>query len=120
MRYRGDAFYELGSFMNRIEDAIQAAVIDWVHKTHTNIMITTTGNEKFYKGIIASLGIPDLILFDWQTGRVLFLELKKKRGKLLPSQKTWNQVFDASNVLGWSRDVAYGYEEALRIISGFI
>lgn len=106
--------------MNRIEDAIQSAVIDWVHKTYPHVMITTTGNEKFYKGIIACIGITDLILFDWQTGRVLFLELKKKKGKLLPSQITWNQIFDASNVPAWSRAVAYGYEEALKAISNFI
>lgn len=102
--------------MNRIEDAIQTALIDWIQKNYPYIIVTTTGNEKFYKGIIASLGIPDLILFDMRNGRVLFLELKKKKGKLLPSQIEWNANFDAHHPPSFFRAVAYGFSEAKRII----
>ncbi len=114
--------------MNRVEDAIQTAVIRWVHETYPTLMITTTGNEKFYKGIIACVGITDLILGTPNPDdRELFLELKTKKrknqkdGGLEDSQIKWNESFDlyyANNRR--SRAVAYGYEEAIEIIQKWV
>ena len=108
--------------MNRIEAAISSALIHWVKETYPEIIITATANEKSYKETrqIGSLGIPDLILFDLRDGRVLFLELKKKKGKLLPSQITWNAKFDTCHPPNFSRAVAYGFLEAKRIIKDVI
>lgn len=106
--------------VNRIEAAIQKAVIKYVKDNMPNCIITTTANERSYKETsqIGSLGIPDLILFE--NNRVLFLELKKRTGKLSTSQIKWNKDFDnkfASNI--FTRAVAYGYNEAIEIIDSF-
>ena len=86
-------------------------------------MITATANEKNYKETrqIGSLGITDLLLFH-PKGDVLFLELKKIKGTLLQSQKDWNANFDArfAPTKNYTRAVAYGYNEALKIISDWI
>ncbi len=107
--------------MRRIESAIQSAVIHWVKTTYPAIMIAATANEKNYKETrqIGCVGIPDLLLFD-ESGRVLFLELKKKRGKLLPSQIDWNEAFDKNHPANFSREVAFGYQEAITAIQDWI
>lgn len=108
--------------MNRIENAIQSALILWVKETYPHLIITATANEKNYKETkqIGSPGITDLLLFDMIYGCVLFLELKKKKGKLLPSQIEWNKKFDASLPINFSRAVAYGFLEGKRIITEWI
>ncbi len=100
----------------KVESAIQSAFIHWVKEAYSQIIITSTANEKNYKETrqIGCLGITDLLLFERQ-GYVLFLELKKKKGKLLPSQIAWNEKFDANHPPNFSRAVAYGFEEAKRI-----
>lgn len=65
------------------------------------------------------IGEPDFRLYARRNSilYILFLELKKKDGKLSQSQKTWNEDFDinfaASNT---TRCVAYGFDEAKNII----
>jgi hypothetical protein len=45
------------------------------------------------------------------------LELKKKKGKLLPSQKEFNDIFDEKyKTVNFQRAVAYGFTEAKTII----
>ena len=108
--------------MKRIESAIQAAVIRWVKETYPEVIITATANERSYKETsqIGSLGITDLILFHPVQG-VLFLELKTTKGKLQPSQIEWNITFDSINFnYPCKRDVAYGYNEAINIISAWM
>jgi hypothetical protein len=106
--------------MANIEKVIQSALIRWIHDTYPFLMVTTTGNEKFYKEIIACIGVTDLILFH-RDGHVLFLELKKKSGKLLDSQKDFNAMFDTHfTAKNYSRDVAYGYSHAIDIIQKWL
>lgn len=111
--------------MNKIEEAISNALIHWVHDTYPDTIITTTANEKSYRQSkhIGSVGITDILIFDTRSDvmYVLFLELKKKNGKLLPSQITWNSVFDAKHVASNNmRAVAYGFDEAKRIIAEWL
>lgn len=104
--------------MNRVESVIQSALIHWVKETYPEIIITATANEKNYKETrqIGCLGITDLLLFT-RCGRVLWLELKKKTGKLQPSQIDFNAMFDTHfTAPNYTRAVAYGYEEARIII----
>ena len=52
---------------------------------------------------------------------VFFLELKKKDGKLSPSQITWNERFDAHFACGnVCRDVAYGLQQAKDKFIGWV
>lgn len=104
--------------VNRIESAIQKAVINYVHTEYPKVLITTTANERSYKETaqIGSIGIPDLILFALD-GSVLFLELKKRTGKLSPSQKDW---FAANNNLPHTKEVAYGFAQAREIINNWV
>jgi glutaredoxin-related protein len=94
--------------MKCIENAIQAAVIEWVHIQYPCVLITTTNNEGHYKNTrqIGSLGIPDLILF--HKHYVLFLEIKTIKGKLRQTQKDWFAKFS----LPHSAVVAYGFDQA--------
>lgn len=105
--------------MARIERAIQAAVIRWVQEQLPDLTVVATSNEAHYRdtGQIGSLGVPDLILFK-PDGGVLFLELKRKNGRLLKSQVAWNARYDA---LGFPhpRAVAYGYKQAISEIGKF-
>lgn len=110
--------------VRKIEAAIQAALIYWVKETYPQIMITTTANERSYREInqIGSIGITDLLLFDRRNEIVhcLCLELKKIKGKLLPSQIIWNQSFDKDwKCINFTRAVAHGFNEAKEIISGW-
>jgi hypothetical protein len=101
--------------VRKIEDAIQAAVISWVHEVYPEVLITTTSNEKHYKQtrMVGSLGIPDLILF--YKHHVFFLELKTKTGKLRQTQKNWFASFSFPH----SADVAYGFDEAKQKITAW-
>jgi hypothetical protein len=104
--------------MNRIESVIQASYILWAKETYSFLIITATANEKNYKETrqIGCLGITDILLFH-PKGFVLFLELKKKKGKLLDSQIEFNTDFDKrfSPCPVYSRAVAYGFLEAKRL-----
>lgn len=97
--------------MKRTEHAIQAAVIRWVKEELPSVIICATQNELSYKDIaqIGHIGISDLILFHADR-RVLFLELKQKKGKLSQVQK------DFLSLCYHPCDVAYGFSEAKRII----
>lgn len=114
--------FELG-FMINIERAIQKAIIFWVKKEFPDIIITGTDNENNYKDTasIGCIGISDLLLFD-PRGKVLFLELKKKKGKLLASQIEFNNFFDInfSSCSIYTRAVAYGFDEAKEIILAWV
>lgn len=104
----------------RIEAAIQAALIKWVLEAYPHLLISATANEKSYKETrqIGSIGITDLLLFKrTRIVHILWLELKKKKGKLQPSQVFWNQIFDKNYAASNSkRAVAYGFLEAQEII----
>ena len=103
----------------KIEDAIMRAVIRHVKETYGNkIIIHATRNEslRYDTDMMGEKGITDLLIF--KPDKILFLELKRKNGKLSKDQKIFNAKFDdcfASNIL--SRAVGYGYEESIKIIN---
>lgn len=113
--------------MLKIEAAIQSSLIHWIHARYPEVMVTATQNENSYREReqIGSIGITDLILFKRinelsgeKTLHTLFLELKKTKGKLQPSQIDWNKVYDLQFISSNSRRaVAYGYIHAKEIIS---
>lgn len=109
--------------MNRVESVIQAAVIHKVKTDWPHLMITATANERSYKETrqIGSKGITDLILFH-PNGHVLWCELKKLKGTLLPSQIEWNTDFDLrfAPTPNYTRAVAYGYNQAIEIIARWL
>jgi hypothetical protein len=104
--------------MVRAELTIQNDLIYLVHNTYPQIIITATSNENQRKQRIGSVGIPDLILFH-PSGAVLFLELKTTTGRLSPEQKEWKELFDIHG-FQHSYNVAYGYNEAQKIISDWV
>lgn len=112
--------------MDRVEAAIQGALILWVHQTYgPEIIITATSNEKNYKETrqIGSIGITDLLVFRAHPFCVyiLWLELKKKTGKLRETQIEWNENFDANfSRFNSARAVAYGYNEGRNIIEKWV
>lgn len=107
--------------MIRVESAIQSALIKWIKDNHPHLMVTATQNEKSYQETrqIGSIGITDLLLFKrMDILYVLFLELKKIKGTLKQSQKTWNIEFDTNySAKNAMRAVAYGFLEAKDIIT---
>ena len=108
--------------MANIEKTIQAAIIRWVIETYSDVIITATANERSYRETeqIGSLGIPDLILIHPRRGLFL-LELKRKKGKLQPSQIEWNTNFDLITFdYPCQRAVAYGYTEAQGVIMDWL
>lgn len=85
--------------------------------------IASNGNENSRQFVDMGMDVGDTDLRLSYRGSnniytMLYLELKKKKGKLLPSQIEWNEDFDRNYVSSnCQRAVAYGYEEAQRIIA---
>jgi len=96
-----------------------------VCQTGRKIKVAANFNEhaREHKAMGMDVGSPDLRLSYRLNGdyRVLYLELKKKKGKLSPDQIEWNADFDA-NFASWNcqRAVAYGYEQAIEIINSWL
>lgn len=87
-----------------------------------SLRISKSGNENahYHKNEGVDTGEPDLWVYVNYKNvcYVLRLELKKKAGRLLPSQKDWNTWFDAEygNCQNMQRAVAYGFIQAKEII----
>ena len=117
--------------VNKTELAIQRAVIGWTKDNCPESIITAIQNEKhhFDKEMLGCKGITDLILFHRKDDimYVLFLELKTngkgltRRGTLLPSQLTFNRVFDTCFAsTNAKRALCYGFDEAINTIKGWL
>lgn len=106
----------------RIEASIQRAVVAYTRDKHPDVMIQATLNEnsRHAMDMGCSPGITDLILFivRHKTLYVLFLELKKKKGKLSSSQITWADNRPLADNCSYA--VGYGYHEAISIIDGWV
>lgn len=64
-----------------------------------------------------SKGFPDLQVFDRETGRVLFLELKRTKGSSTsPEQKDWIAWLKAA---GFAAHICKGFDEAKTAIDNF-
>lgn len=89
------------------------------------IKIAANNNEhaRHHVGMGVDIGSTDLTLSKRikNITHFLYLELKTMDGELSPSQIKWNEDFDdnfkSSNCI---RDVAYGFNEAKRIINDWI
>ena len=89
------------------------------------VKIASNNNEHARHAVSmgVDVGSPDLLLYTrkYDVTYFLFLELKKKKGKLSESQKEWNEIFDKSyKSKNCIRDVAYGFEQARNIISTWL
>lgn len=75
-----------------------------------------TGSRLKAEGVVA--GIPDLFLaYPKQSYNGLFIELKTETGKLRKSQK---EILTRLNDAGYHAVVAYGYEEAKKVIRMYL
>jgi len=106
-----------------VESAIQRALIYWMgtKSFSSKIKIVSNNNEhaRHFVNMGVDIGSPDLLLYTRKNELVylLFLELKKKTGKLSPAQIEWNSDFDENYKSdNCKRAVAYGYNEAIKII----
>ena len=77
-----------------------------------------------HKDMGMDVGSTDLLLRQRRADGIthfLYLELKKKDGKLSPAQIEWNAEFDAHYLSGnCTRDVAYGFDHAKDIITRWL
>lgn len=103
--------------MVAIEKAIQKALIFWIKDNYPMIKIATSQNENSRHAVDLGMDIgePDIRLL-YRQGDItylLYLELKKKKGRLLKSQKEWNVDFDLNyQSQNCQRTVAYGFHHA--------
>lgn len=65
----------------------------------------------YFKSLGVVKGAPDLVLF--YNSKVLFLEMKSKKGKISESQQNFMDVCNSENVPYY---VAHGFDEAKEII----
>jgi hypothetical protein len=114
--------------VRRIEDAIQEQLILWLKAEHPDVAVDFNKNEG--KKTIATAmkdqrmgqraGRPDLQLSKKvrSTKHYLQLEIKKLKGKLLPSQKEYHAEFvPAAND---RLEVGYGFEQCKEIITNWL
>lgn len=63
-------------------------------------------------------GVPDIFIPVARNGyHGLFLELKTEKGRVTPHQKEW---LEALNNQGFKAVVAYGFDDAVEIIKGYL
>ena len=109
------------------EDRLQIAVCDYIRMQYPKCVIHHSPNEgkrsKFerfkLKSLGASAGFPDLLIVGY--GKLLLLELKisenkalkQKKGKLTDNQSAWLTILNDNGI---EADVAYGFDEARKVI----
>ena len=82
-----------------------------------DLKVATSQNENSRHAVDLGMdvGEPDVrcITIKDDVAHIFYLELKKKKGALIPSQIEWNKDFDENfKCSNWNRDVAYGLMEA--------
>lgn len=106
------------------EDVLQINVCKYVRYAYPFAVIHHSPNEgkrsKFERYLIGLLGVnpgfPDLIILD-DDKRILFLELKAKKGnKVQSSQKWWNSTLLK---FGFNSEICFGFDEAKEVIDDF-
>lgn len=108
-----------------VESAIQRNLVKEIRRDYPHLKIIAAQNEnsRHMASMGMDVGLPDLMLMERHGDvlRILFLELKTKKGKLQKSQKEWKKGYDlmyaASNT---AYGVAYGIQQAREIISSFV
>ena len=106
-----------------VESAIQRAVVDWVKNNYPMVMVQATLNENSRDAMAlgCTKGITDLLLFYTPSEGpmcVIFLELKTKKGRLLPSQTEWVRDWYGGRLKADNTHyaLAYGFSEAKEAI----
>jgi len=101
---------------SKVEDAIQREYILWLKREFPQARVTATRNEDSrYRGDELELGVTDLII-RWKKGEIrqlFYLELKRLKGTLSPSEKKWAAEFEPCENESYA--VAYGLEEAKEV-----
>lgn len=119
--------------MQRIEAAIQRELFKWwrndIAPLYPDVKFIAVQNEnsRFDTSMGVDNGHPDIyLLAPWG---ILYLELKKLKGRLSEDQKEWNSWFDEyiqksiqSELTGGyaTRAVAYGFVQAKEIIVAWL
>lgn len=71
------------------------------------------GKKLYHMGV--RRGVPDFLIVHRETGKVLFLEMKRtKGGRVSTCQKVW------LNALGSQAAVAHGFKEAMSIVKDIL
>lgn len=109
------------------EEQEHLALMDWIKLypfLERNIIHIPNGGSRFLleavklKKMGVKPGVSDLFLcLPISNKSGLWIELKSKNGKISPSQKEWLTRMRAN---GYSAEVAYGCDEAIRIISDYV
>ena len=106
------------------ESQIQSMVVNFLKQNNISFHPSMSGIKashglaRFMKSQGIEAGHPDLIIEKKSGGHeVLFLELKKVKGKLSDSQKNWIKEKRAE---GYAVEVAYGYYEAIYKIKKYL
>lgn len=100
-----------------IERAIQKALVDWIANTYPMIKVAASQNENSRHAVDLGMdvGEPDIRLLI-RVGKIAYLhylELKKTKGRLNPSQISWNADFDENYLSdNCTRSVAFGFSQA--------
>jgi hypothetical protein len=100
----------------RIEAAIQRELVRWIKNTYPEARVHASLNENSRHNTDMGIwvGFPDLTLF--HNNHELYLELKKKKGKLSGAQIKCHAELKE---MGKTVVTAYGYIEAQEKISAF-
>jgi hypothetical protein len=109
----------------RIEASIQRHLVAWIKETYPQAKCIATLNEnnRHCMDMGCDEGITDLLIMERRTDGLLwmlFLELKKKKGKLSESEIKWAKDYHinfASKNTVYA--VAYGFSAAKEIIEQF-
>jgi hypothetical protein len=120
------------------ESEIQLLICDWIKIQHPNILFTcdlasgmklTIGQAVKAKRMRSSRGFPDIMIFEPRVKyKGLFLELKKDDKNIFKKNgepynehiKEQIRILSILKCKGYYADFAYGFEDALGIISTYL
>jgi hypothetical protein len=85
------------------EHEIQSEILLAVSARHCTIFRANVGKFKTQDGRWVSTGLPkghpDLYFFRWSDGRVGYIEVKNKRGRLRPDQMRFHKMLTSHHII---------------------